>query len=57
MGWGGVRRLGLFTSFQRDVLRSSDVHQGERSEVRAGQEPTVDALAVSSGSDSPWVQS
>lgn len=57
MGWGGVRRLGLFTSSQRDVLRSSDVHQGERSEVRAGQEPTVDALAVSSGSDSPWVQS
>ena len=40
----GVTRLD-FTSSQGDVLRSSDVHQGEGPELRAGQEPRVDTQA------------
>ena len=40
----GVIRLD-FTSLQGDVLRSSDVHQGEGPELRAGQEPRVDTQA------------
>ena len=50
MGWGGMGLGGGTFSLHLSIMEISDVHQGERLEVRAGQEPRVDVRAMSRAS-------
>lgn len=50
MGWGRMELGGGTFSLHLDIMEISDVHQGERLGVRAGQEPRVDVRAMSRAS-------